>query len=238
MGEVMEFGQPQPGATDDATDKVMFVRTSDMEIVTWDRQRIVEALVRETLLDAGSAEKVAAAVEGVIQNSKIEVLTSPLIRELVDAKLIELGFESARRMPTRLGMTVTDWLLDRFPGHLRAGEASLGICRSYGELSPHTQRDQAYTLQAMSACQNVVADFPGTPWEMEAEEIWQEMNAKVARLDMRRATMNDVIRIFGEPVKYLWGNRTFTKNILPETFIMDYPEGFNVVVSPGASIDW
>ena len=108
MGEVMEFGQPQPGATDDATDKVMFVRTSDMEIVTWDRQRIVEALVRETLLDAGSAEKVAAAVEGVIQNSKIEVLTSPLIRELVDAKLIELGFESARRMHTRLGMPLFD----------------------------------------------------------------------------------------------------------------------------------
>ena len=72
-------------------------------------------------------------------------------------------------------------LLDRFPGHPSAGEASLGICRSYAELSPHTQRDQGYTLQAMSACQNVVADFPGTPAEIEAEEIWQRMNAKLGQ---------------------------------------------------------
>ena len=33
-------------------------------------------------------------------------------------------------------------MLDRFPGHPRAAEASLGICRTYGELSPNTQRDQ------------------------------------------------------------------------------------------------
>lgn len=72
-------------------------------------------------------------------------------------------------------------LLDRFPGHPRADEASLGICRSYAELSPHTQRDQAFTLQAMSACQNVVADFPGTPVEVEAEEIWQRMNGKLGQ---------------------------------------------------------
>ena len=72
-------------------------------------------------------------------------------------------------------------MLDRFPGHPRAGDASLGICRSYGELSPNTQRDQAYTLQAMSACQNVIADFPGTDAEIEAEEVWQRMNAKLGR---------------------------------------------------------
>ncbi len=72
-------------------------------------------------------------------------------------------------------------LLDRFPGNPRADEASLGICRSYAELSPHPQRDQEFTLQAMSACQNVVADFPGTPVEVEAEEIWQRMNGKLGQ---------------------------------------------------------
>ncbi|GAB4256424.1 MAG: anaerobic ribonucleoside-triphosphate reductase [Deferrisomatales bacterium] len=108
MGEVMEIARTRSGPVDDATDKVLFVRTSDMEIVNWDRQRIVDALVRETYLDPDSADKVASAVEQVIQRSKIEVLTAPLIRELVDAKLIELGFESARRMHTRLGMPLFD----------------------------------------------------------------------------------------------------------------------------------
>ena len=108
MGEVMEFGQRPQRTPGDATDKVMFVRTSDMEIVSWERQRIVDALVRETYLDEDSARQVAEAVEGVIHRSRIDVLTAPLIRELVDAKLIELGFESARRMHTRLGMPLFD----------------------------------------------------------------------------------------------------------------------------------
>lgn len=108
MGEVREIGQATARPPQDATDKVLFVRTSDMEIVTWERQRIVEALVRETFLDEESAERVARAVEQVIQSSRIEVLTAPLIRELVDAKLIEFGFESARRMHTRLGMPLYD----------------------------------------------------------------------------------------------------------------------------------
>lgn len=108
MGEVMDFGRRAAPPASDATDKVLFVRTSDMEILGWDRQRIVDALVRETLLDEGTAQEVALAVEGVIQRSKIEVLTAPLIRELVDAKLIEFGLESARRMHTRLGMPLFD----------------------------------------------------------------------------------------------------------------------------------
>ncbi len=108
MGEVMELGRTPSRQPSDATDTVLFVRTSDMEIVNWDAQKIVEALVRETFLDEGTARRVAAAVEEVIQKSRIEVLTAPLIRELVDAKLIEFGLESARRMHTRLGMPLYD----------------------------------------------------------------------------------------------------------------------------------
>ncbi|MHB8766208.1 MAG: anaerobic ribonucleoside-triphosphate reductase [Deferrisomatales bacterium] len=108
MGEVMELGRTATPQPNDATDKVLFVRTSDMEIVGWDRQRIVDALVRETFLDEGTAQEVAQAVDQVIQRSQIEVLTAPLIRELVDAKLIEFGLEGARRMHTRLGMPLYD----------------------------------------------------------------------------------------------------------------------------------
>lgn len=91
-----------------ATEKALFVRTSGMEIVEWERHRIVDALVRETYLDEGTAEKVAEEVERVIMTSNISVLTAPLVRELVDAKLIEMGLESVRRMHTRLGMPLYD----------------------------------------------------------------------------------------------------------------------------------
>ncbi len=47
-------------------------------------------------------------MEQQIYISKINVVTAPLVRELVDAKLIEHGLERARRMHTRLGMPLYD----------------------------------------------------------------------------------------------------------------------------------
>ena len=108
MGDVMELKRTVEPPDQDATDRVLFVRTSDMEIVSWDRRRIAEALVRETYLDRDTADRVAEAVDRVIHRSRIEVLTAPLIRELVDAQLIQMGLEAARRMHTRLGMPLFD----------------------------------------------------------------------------------------------------------------------------------
>lgn len=42
-----------------------------------------------------------------------------------------------------------------------------------------------------------------------------DINAKVDQLDIDTATLDDVIQIFGEPERYLWGNNTFTKDDLP-----------------------
>ena len=100
-----EFKKKKAGET---TDMVLFVRTSDEDLLDWDRQKIVDALVRETYVDNDTAEKISIEVEGQIKKSKIKILTAPLIRELVDAKLIEHGLEKARRMHTRLGMPLYD----------------------------------------------------------------------------------------------------------------------------------
>ncbi len=59
----------------------------------------------------------------------------------------------------------------------------------------------------------------------------QNINAKVAQLDIDTATLDDVIRIFGEPEKYLWGSETFTKDNLPSRYIAAYPNRFQVVIS-------
>jgi ribonucleoside-triphosphate reductase (formate) len=97
-----------PHPTSETTDITLFVRTSGEEIARWNRQRIVDALMRETDIDRETAEAVSREVEKQIVASGIAVLTASLIRELVDAKLIERGLEQARRMHARLGFPLYD----------------------------------------------------------------------------------------------------------------------------------
>lgn len=86
----------------------LFVRTSEEDFRNWDRQKIVDALVRETYIDEDTAIRISKEVEGQIIASNLKVVTAPLVRELVDAKLIEYGLEKARWMHTRLGMPLYD----------------------------------------------------------------------------------------------------------------------------------
>lgn len=60
-----------------------------------------------------------------------------------------------------------------------------------------------------------------------------DINAKVAQLDIDTATLDDVIRIFGEPAKYYWGRETFAKDNLPRIYIAQYPNEFSVVMDSG-----
>jgi outer membrane protein assembly factor BamD len=71
--------------------------------------------------------------------------------------------------------------LNRFPAHPSAGEAALGVCRSYERLSPISQRDQTFTERAMQTCGNVVNDFAGTPAATEAGRVAAEMRTKLAK---------------------------------------------------------
>ncbi|MFH1541574.1 MAG: anaerobic ribonucleoside-triphosphate reductase [bacterium] len=93
---------------DDATDLAMFVRTSSDNIVGWDKERIIIALIKETNLDRAMAETISNEVEEQIAHLKLRTVTAPLIRELVDVKLLEHGLEEARRRHTRLGLPLFD----------------------------------------------------------------------------------------------------------------------------------
>jgi ribonucleoside-triphosphate reductase len=99
---------PKQTATGDATDVALFVRTSAETIAHWDRRRIQEALVRETYVQADIAAEIAKEVEEFIQSRQVKTLTAPLIRELVNAKLIDRGLEEPRRRHTRLGVPLYD----------------------------------------------------------------------------------------------------------------------------------
>ena len=110
MSNIIEMRRNRQEFREEAetTDMALFVRTSDESLNDWNRQRIVDALVRETDIDPETAREIAREVEDLITTSRIKMITAPLIRELVDAKLIERGLEQARKMHTRLGMPLYD----------------------------------------------------------------------------------------------------------------------------------
>ncbi len=92
----------------ETTDMALFVRTSSEAMDGWDRSRIVEALLRETFIDEGTALQISREVENEIKKSGIKVITAPLVREIVNAKLLERGLEADRRLHTRLGVPLFD----------------------------------------------------------------------------------------------------------------------------------
>src|SRR4030043_854345 len=92
----------------ETTDITLFVRTSGEEIAPRTRQRIVDALVREAGIDDHLAAQISKEVEKQIISSGIGLLTTSLIRELVNARLIERGLEKERRLHGRLGFPLYD----------------------------------------------------------------------------------------------------------------------------------
>jgi len=110
MGSVVELKariESQKSRTE-TTDLALFVRTSDEDLSGWDRQKIVDALIREANVEPATADQISQEVQDVIVNARIKYVTAPLIRELVDSKLIERGLEEARKKHTRLGVPLYD----------------------------------------------------------------------------------------------------------------------------------
>jgi ribonucleoside-triphosphate reductase len=95
-------------SVEESTDISMFVRTSTGDIVAWEKDKISSALIRETGISKELADIIGLEVEKQIRAMKIKVITAPLVRELVDVKLLEWGLEDARRRHTRLGVPVYD----------------------------------------------------------------------------------------------------------------------------------
>jgi len=86
----------------------MMVRTSRLAMEEFDRNKIAEALVKEANVPQDLAQKIARETEGRLLEVKTKYLTAPLIREFVNAILIEKGLEEYRHRLTRLGLPVYD----------------------------------------------------------------------------------------------------------------------------------
>lgn len=110
MATIAELERYRSKAADiaETTEMALFVRTSNEAMQGWDRSRITDALLRETFIDEGTAEEISLEVENEIKRSGIKMITAPLVREIVNAKLLERGLERERRLHTRLGVPLYD----------------------------------------------------------------------------------------------------------------------------------
>jgi len=86
----------------------MAVRTSRLAIEEFQREKIAEALVREADVPVELANRIAKEAEQRLLMMRVKYLTAPLIRELVNAILLEKGLEEYRHKMTRVGMPVYD----------------------------------------------------------------------------------------------------------------------------------
>ena len=86
----------------------MSVHNSQQEIRPFDRGNIVKSLLRETKISRSAAEKIGREVEDRLKDHKIAYLTTPLIREMANAKLLEYGLEEVRNEYARVGLPVFD----------------------------------------------------------------------------------------------------------------------------------
>lgn len=134
----------------DLSEAELLVRGSDEHLAQFDVQRIADALVRETRLTPEIAQQLALEVKAQIHRLNIQALTAPLIRGLVDAKLIEHGLLAAHRLHSRLGVPMfdADQIIQGTAPDLKAAHGPEGtsfslaeaIKREYAMLSVFSER--------------------------------------------------------------------------------------------------
>jgi len=108
-----DLGRTMIGFTEDIQQRFLkrrkiLVRTSRFAIEEFDRNKIVESLVKEANVPIDLAQKIAREAENRLSEFKTKYLTAPLIREIVNALLVEKGLEEYRHKLTRLGLPVFD----------------------------------------------------------------------------------------------------------------------------------
>lgn len=88
--------------------KKILVLTNRGTIEEQDNEKIVESLVKETGLPVNIAKKISGEVRDELEKLNVEYVSGPLIRELVNVKLLKYGLNDARDLYTRVGLPIYD----------------------------------------------------------------------------------------------------------------------------------
>ncbi|MCD6434057.1 MAG: hypothetical protein J7L14_00415 [Candidatus Diapherotrites archaeon] len=86
----------------------MRVLNSRLRIEQFDKGSIINSLLKETKISRNIAEQISYDVENRLKDTGIEIVQASMIRELVNAKLIEFGKPQIRNAYARVGMPVFD----------------------------------------------------------------------------------------------------------------------------------
>ena len=106
-GDVVEFSKSLEERLLRKREKLL-VRTSRLTLEEFDRNKIAKSLIKEANIPAALAQKIVSEVEERLLKLGSLYLTAPLIREFVNAVLIEKGLKEYRDKLTRLGLPVYD----------------------------------------------------------------------------------------------------------------------------------
>ena len=82
------------------------VRTTRDTIEPFDQRKIEKTLIVETEASGELARKIATQTWKELKKLDVDYLTAPMIREIVNTKLVENGLETLRKKYTRLGIPV------------------------------------------------------------------------------------------------------------------------------------
>jgi len=82
-----------------------------------------------------------------------------------------------------------------------------------------------YKVAAIYMTRSDYGEDRSEPFDSEFAAL---LPARILALDIDSADRNRVLEVFGEPIRYVWGEKTFTPDALPENYIMNYPCDFSV----------
>ncbi|MBN3037115.1 MAG: anaerobic ribonucleoside-triphosphate reductase [Candidatus Diapherotrites archaeon] len=86
----------------------VYVRTSDGVMDSFNKDRIVQSLLKETTLPQNACAEIAKEVESDIRRLELRYVSAPLIREMASAKLLERRQMQARADYSRIGIPIYD----------------------------------------------------------------------------------------------------------------------------------
>jgi ribonucleoside-triphosphate reductase len=86
----------------------LYVRTSHQTMEEFNANKILQSLVKEAGMPVELAQRITSETESRLYKFQTQYLTAPLIREIVNALLVEHSLEEYRHKLTRLGMPIYD----------------------------------------------------------------------------------------------------------------------------------
>ncbi|MEM3551376.1 MAG: anaerobic ribonucleoside-triphosphate reductase, partial [Candidatus Bathyarchaeia archaeon] len=153
----------------------MLVRTSRFTLEEFDSAKIAESLIKEAGTPTDLAQKVAKEAEKRLIKARTKYLTAPLIREVVNAILVEKGLEEYRHRLTRLGLPVHD--VTSILSEIEALHGAAFICEAAGK-----NVLEEYTLLNVLPRDVADAHLSGALhlhslgcWILKPSEVWHDL---------------------------------------------------------------